>query len=81
MTTTKRFDTHADAMVLRSLKLQELLRSHHFRHGDGVSTAGLALVKRLAKKHGLREWPNTLTTADYDALIAVVTDHFANGTP
>jgi hypothetical protein len=67
-----------DTMAMRSLQLQELLRSHHFRKGDGVSGAGLALVTRLAKQRGGRDWPHTRTVADYDLLIRAVTDHFAN---
>jgi len=35
-------------------------------------TAGIQLVSRVAKAHGLRDWPHTQTPADYDALIDVV---------
>jgi hypothetical protein len=58
----------------RSQELQRILRAAGYSKGDGVSTAGLELVSALAKKNKLRQWPDTQTIADYDALIAVVRD-------
>lgn len=60
------------AFATRSRKLQELLREAGYRKGDGVSTAGLLLVSRVAKRDGLRDWPDTRSLADYDALISAV---------
>ena len=60
--------------VARSQELQRILRAAGYSKGDGVSTAGLELVSALANKNKLRQWPDTQTIADYDALIAVVRD-------
>lgn len=60
--------------VARSQELQRILRAAGYSKGDGVSTAGLQLVSALANKNKLRQWPDTQTIADYDALIAVVRD-------
>lgn len=46
-----------------------------YRRRDGVSTAGIKLVSRLARGAQIRDWPDTETLADYDALIAVLRRH------
>jgi len=65
-------------MVLKSQELQQLLRQHGFaKPGSGsVTAAGCNLVRQVAKLRGLRDWPDTRTPEDYDALIAAVTAHF-----
>lgn len=60
------------AFAERSRKLQELLRAAGHRKGDGVSTEGIKLVSRVAKRDGLRDWPDTRTLEDYDRLISAV---------
>jgi len=66
-----------DPMVERSLTLQRMLRAAGYVKRDGVATAGIRLVSRLAKEHGLRDWPHTQTVEDYDALIAVLGVHLS----
>ena len=61
--------------VVRSHELQALLRAAGYCKGDGVSTAGQRLVAALAKRDRLRQWSDTQTLADYDALIAVTRAH------
>ena len=58
-------------MGKRSKTLQRILRNAGFVKGGGIGTAGIRLVSRLAKQHGLRDWPHTRTVQDYDALIKV----------
>ena len=65
----------ADAFAARSHELQRLLMSAGYRRHDGVSTAGIKLVSRLARGAKIRDWPDTETLADYDALIAVLRRH------
>jgi hypothetical protein len=62
-------------MPAKSEELVQLLRSAGYTKVDGISTAGIKLVSRLAKANGLRDWMNTRTVADYDALIAVTREH------
>ncbi len=61
--------------VVRSHELQALLRAAGYCKGDGVSTAGQRLVAALARRDRLRQWSDTQTIADYDALIAVTRAH------
>lgn len=68
--------TH-DPRVERSLTLQRMLRAAGYVKRDGVATAGIRLVSRLAKEHGLRDWPHTRDVDDYDALIAVLGVHLS----
>ena len=56
----------------RSHRLQRILRQAGFHRGGGVSGDGLRLVSRVAGGRGLRDWPQTKTWADYDALIEAV---------
>ncbi len=56
----------------RSLRLQALLMAAGYRKRNGVSTAGIRLVSRVARQHRLRDWPNTRSWADYEALIDAV---------
>jgi hypothetical protein len=60
-----------NAMGRRSMTLRQILCAAGFVKGNGVATAGIRLVSRLAKEHGLRDWPKTRTIKDYDALIKV----------
>ena len=64
-------------MVERSLMLQQMLRAAGYTKRDGVATAGIRLVSRLAKQHRMRDWPHTRSVEDYDALIEVVKVHLA----
>ena len=54
----------------RSHRLQRILRQAGFQRGGGVSGNGLRFVSRVARAAGVRDWTNTKTWADYDALIA-----------
>lgn len=56
----------------RSHRLQRILRQAGFQRRGGVSGDGLRLVSRVARAAGVRDWPQTKTWADYDALIAAV---------
>ncbi len=66
------------AMVRKSNELEELLRAAGFIKGTTVSRGGIRLVSQLAKDHKLRDWAQTQTLDDYDALIAVTRRHFIN---
>lgn len=66
-----------DPMVERSLTLQRMLRAAGYVKREDVATAGISLVSRLAKEHGLRDWPHTRNVDDYDALIAVLGVHLS----
>lgn len=56
----------------RSQRLQSILRAAGYQRRGGVSGEGLRLVSRVARRSGLRDWPNTTTWKDYDELIAAV---------
>lgn len=60
-----------DPWVQRSRRLQRLLRRAGYGRGDGVSAAGLLWLRRMARSHGLPDWPDISTLAEYDALIRV----------
>jgi hypothetical protein len=64
-------------MVERSLTLQRMLRAAGYVKHDGVATAGISLVSRLARQHKLRDWPHTRSIKDYDSLIEVLRVHLA----
>ncbi|MFZ4856129.1 MAG: PLxRFG domain-containing protein [Desulfuromonadaceae bacterium] len=60
---------------------QVLIDAGYVKPSGDVSTAGISLVKRLAKENKLRDWPNTRDVADYNALIDVVRRHVAPASP
>jgi hypothetical protein len=74
-------EAHGSVFVARSLQLQQMLMAAGFMKGSGVSTAGIRLVSTLAKSHNLRDWPNTQSISDYDALIRVTREHLAQNKP
>ncbi len=61
-----------DPFAAKSRQLQAILRSHGFAKGDGVNAAGCRFVSSAARKHHIRDWPDTKTLRDYDLLIAAV---------
>lgn len=63
----------------KSAELQALLTGAGFVKGGGVSSDGLALVSRVAKARGIRDWPDTRHAADYDALQAAVQEELDFG--
>jgi hypothetical protein len=65
-------EASCSGFVERSLRLQRILRDAGYRKGSGISNQGIRLVSRVAKRERLRDWPNTRSWADYDALIAAV---------
>lgn len=60
--------------VERSLRLQGILQDAGYKKGSGVSTQGIRLVSRVAKREQLRDWPHARTWADYDRLLTAVTE-------
>ena len=54
-----------------------MLREAGFSKRSGVATVGIKLISKLAKKHNVRDWPNTRTVEDYDTLINLLALHFA----
>lgn len=64
--------------VERSYRLQRILIDAGFRKRDGISTEGIRLVSRVAKRERIRDWPNTQTLSDYEALIAAVKNELGN---
>ena len=64
----------------RSQRLQGILRQAGYQRLGGVSGEGLRLVSRVARAAGLRDWTNTNTWADYDALIAAVSTQIQSHT-
>lgn len=67
-----------DGLGKKSAELQALLTGAGFVKGGGVSSDGLALVKRLAQEQGIRDWPDTRHAEDYERLIAAVRTHLTS---
>ena len=67
----------AAVMVLYSNNLKRMLMEAGHRRGDGVSTAGIKLVSRVAKENAIRDWPHTRNTEDYEKLTDAVRAHLA----
>ena len=65
------------AMSRLSGDLQGILRAAGYAKGSGVSTEGVALVKRVAKARSFRNWPDTRNEADYERLIEAVKKELA----
>jgi hypothetical protein len=61
-----------NAFAERSASLRQILIRAGFRKNSGVSTEGIKFVSSTVKKNCLRDWPNTQTLNDYDALIRAV---------
>jgi len=62
-------------MALHSKTLQAMIDQAGMTRG-----AGIRLVAKLAREHGLRDWPDTRNEGDYLDLIEVLAEHFETAT-